>query len=100
MHSTYLTANSFEAIACQRAPMVDYVQRLEEHMVEQRFDDSDRLRCLVAEARQALEKVSLELSALAVDGLRPLPHGKLKRNRDFLETGERDDCFSFRPSAV
>jgi hypothetical protein len=38
---------------------------------------------LAAEARKALEKVSLELSTIAVDGLEKLPpHGKLKRKRD------------------
>src|SRR5690349_17484109 len=46
------------------------------------FDESDRLRCLVGEARQALEKVELELLTLAPFGGVTLPlYGKLKRKR-------------------
>jgi hypothetical protein len=37
-------------------------------MVEQGFDEGNRLRYLVEEARKALEKVGMELSTLAVDG--------------------------------
>jgi len=83
MRSTDLTGNQLEAIAGKLGPMVDYLQRLEERMVEQGFDESDRLRYLVAEARKALEKVGLELSTLApFDGATLPPHGKLKRKRD------------------
>jgi hypothetical protein len=63
--------------------MVDHFHRLEERMDEQRFEESDRLRCLVAEARKALEKVGVELSMISRDGLKLPPHGKLKRKRDF-----------------
>jgi len=63
--------------------MLDYFRRMEKRMDDQRFDESDRLRFLVTEARKALEKVGLELSTIAVDGLEKLPpHGKLKRKRD------------------
>jgi hypothetical protein len=37
---------------------------------------------LAAEARKALEQMGIELSMLSRDGLKPPPHGKLKRKRD------------------
>jgi hypothetical protein len=62
--------------------MGGYFRRLEERMVAQGFDESYRLRYLVAEARKALDQMGIELSMLARDGLKPPPHGKLKRKRD------------------
>jgi hypothetical protein len=83
MRSTDLTDNQLEIIADQLAPMLDYFRRMEERMDDQGFDESDRLRYLVAEARQALEKLGTELATLAAfDGLKLPPHGKLKRKRD------------------
>lgn len=82
MRSSDLTDNQIEIIADQLAPMLDYFRRMEERMDAQGFDESDRLRYLVAEGRQALEKIGMELSTLAVDGLMNPPHGKPKRKRD------------------
>jgi hypothetical protein len=83
MRSTDLTDNQIEVIADQLAPMLDYFRRMEERMDEQGFDEGDRLRFLVVEARKALEKVGRELSTIApFDGLTLPPHGKLKRKKD------------------
>jgi hypothetical protein len=82
MGSTDLTDNQLEIMADQLAPMLDYFRRMEERMDEQGFDKSDRLRFLVEQARQALEKIGIELSMLSRDGIKPPPHGKLKRKRD------------------
>lgn len=82
MKSTDLTDNQLEVIADQLAPMLDYFRRMEERMDEQGFDEGDRLRYLVAEARNALEQMGIELSLLARDSLKPPPHGKLQRKRD------------------
>jgi hypothetical protein len=52
-------------------------------MDDQGFDESDRLRNLVAEARQALEKIGVELATLAAfDGLKLPPHGKVQQKKD------------------
>lgn len=48
-----LTGNQLEIFADQLAPVLDYFRRLEERMVEQGFDESERLRYLVPEARKA-----------------------------------------------
>lgn len=82
MRSSDLTDNQIEIIADQLAPMLDYFRRMEERMDAQGFDESDRLRYLVAEARQALEKIGNELAMLSRDGFKLPPHGKLKRKRD------------------
>ena len=41
---TGLTDNQLEIIADQLAPTLDYFRRIEERMVAQGFDESDRLR--------------------------------------------------------
>jgi len=58
LRSTDLTGNQLEIMADQLAHMLDYFRRPEERMVKQSFDESDRLRDLVAEARKALEKLA------------------------------------------
>jgi hypothetical protein len=59
-----------------------YLMRLDERMDEQGFDESDRLRCLVAEARETLEKIGIELSTLAIDCLKLPSLGTLTRKRE------------------
>jgi len=66
--STEPTTEQLEAIARQLAPMVDHLKRLEKHMAEQGFEEADRLRNLVAKARNALEMANLELTTLTVEG--------------------------------
>jgi hypothetical protein len=61
MRSSDRTDNQLEVIADQLAPMRDCFRRMEERMDQQGFDEGDRLRCLVAEGRQALEKIGIAI---------------------------------------